>query len=60
MKLLPILTLACATSLMAQSYFVKGSANPKPHEVTAMQELNDYLAKRIDGKLTIGGKSPVT
>ncbi len=45
---------------MAQSYFVKGPANPKPHEATAMQELTYYLAKRIDGKLTIGGASPVT
>ena len=60
MKLLPIITLACASSLLAQSYLIKGPASPKPHEATAMQELSDYLAKRINGKLTIGGKSPVT
>ncbi len=60
MKLLPILTMVCATSLMAQSYFIKGPANPKPQELTAVKELTDYLARRIDGKLTIGGASPVT
>ncbi len=60
MKLISTMTMLCACSLMAQSYFVKGPANPKPHEATAMKELADYLAKRIDGKLTIGGASPVT
>ena len=38
----------CATSLMAQSYFIKGPAEPKPHEATAIKELGEYLAKRID------------
>ncbi len=52
--------MVCATSLMAQSYFIKGPANPKPQELTAVKELADYLARRIDGKLTIGGASPVT
>ena len=60
MKLLPLLTIACAGSLMAQSYFIKGPAAPKAHENTAIKELTDYLSKRIDGKLTIGGKSPIT
>ena len=60
MKLLPILTMVCATSLMAQSYFIKGPETPKPYELTAIKELTDYLAKRINGKLTIGGKSPIT
>ena len=60
MKLISAMTILCACSLMAQSYFVKGPANPKPYETTAIQELTDYLAKRIDGKLTIGGASPVT
>jgi hypothetical protein len=49
-----------ATSVMAQPYFLKGPANPKPQELTAVKELADYLARRIDGKLTIGGASPVT
>ncbi len=60
MKLISAMTILCACSLMAQSYFIKGPANPKQHEATAMQELTDYLAKRIEGKLTIGGASPVT
>ena len=60
MKLLPLLTIVCAGSLMAQSYFIKGPAEPKPHEITAIKELTDYLSKRIDGTLTIGGKSPIT
>ncbi|MBO4344577.1 MAG: hypothetical protein J5833_02405, partial [Victivallales bacterium] len=60
MKKLPILTMLCATTLMAQSYFIKGPAEPKPHEATAIKELGEYLARRIDGKLTIGGASPIT
>ena len=60
MRLLSIITLACAGTLLAQSYAVKGPASPKPHESTAMKELTDYLARRINGKLTIGGASPVT
>ncbi|MBO4344444.1 MAG: DUF4838 domain-containing protein [Victivallales bacterium] len=60
MRLLSIITLACAGALLAQSYAVKGPASPKPHESTAMKELTDYLARRINGKLTIGGASPVT
>ena len=44
--------------MMAQSFVVKGPANPKPYEQTAIQEMNDYLAKRIGGhKLVIGGKA---
>ena len=60
MKLIQTLTILCACSLMAQSYCIKGPANPKPQEQTAIQELTVYLAKRIDGTLSIGGKSPVT
>ncbi len=52
--------LAGSATLMAQSYFIKGPEVPKPYETTAIQELTDYLAKRIDGKLVIGGKSPIT
>ena len=58
---LSIMLLLSAASLMAQSYFVKGPANPKPYEATAIKEMQDYLAKRIGGnKLVIGGKTPVT
>ena len=60
MKLSTIISMTCAGALMAQSYSIKGPAAPKPHEANAVKELGDYLAKRIDGKLTIGGKSPVT
>ena len=60
MKLMPLLTLAFAGSLVAQSYFIKGPESPKPYEAMAIKELAEYLAKRIDGKLTIGGTSPVT
>ncbi|MBQ7650571.1 MAG: DUF4838 domain-containing protein [Victivallales bacterium] len=55
-----ICTLACASTLLAQSYTIKGPASPKPYECTAIKELADYLARRINGKLEIGGASPVT
>ncbi|MBQ7652525.1 MAG: DUF4838 domain-containing protein [Victivallales bacterium] len=60
MKPSTLLCMTCAGVLMAQSYTIKGPDAPKPHEANAMKELGDYLAKRIDGKLTIDGKSPVT
>ena len=34
--------------MMAQSYFIKGPEVPKPQEKTAIQEMTDYLARRID------------
>ncbi|MBR3652013.1 MAG: DUF4838 domain-containing protein [Victivallales bacterium] len=47
--------------MMAQSYFIKGPEVPKPSEKTAIQEMTDYLARRIGNKtLSIGGKTPVT
>ncbi|MBO7090486.1 MAG: hypothetical protein J6W23_01785, partial [Victivallales bacterium] len=47
--------------MMAQSYFIKGPENPKPSERTAIQEMTEYLARRIGDKtLSIGGKTPVT
>ena len=55
-----LLTLCCALPLFAQEYRIVGPENPKPHEVTAVQELTEYLGKRIKGRLEIGGKSPVT
>ncbi len=60
MKLVTIIAIASTVALMAQSYHIKGPETPKPHERTAIKEIKDYLAKRIDGSLTIGGASPVT
>ena len=45
MKLMPLLTLAFAGSLVAQSYFIKGPESPKPYEAMAIKELAEYLAK---------------
>ena len=50
---------ACMAALMAQPYSIKGPSSPKPYEASAMTELGDYLAKRIDGTLTVGGRSAV-
>ncbi len=55
-----LLLLLCAIPLFAQDYKIVGPENPKPYEATAMQELTDYLGKRVKGKLEIGGKSLVT
>ena len=44
---------------MAQPYKVVGPRGPLPHEATAVQELQDYLARRIKGKLTIGGQQGI-
>lgn len=52
--------LTLSGGLLAQTYTIKGPDNPLPHEKTAVKELTDYLARRINGTLTIGGKSPVT
>ncbi len=60
MKLSSVLFMASTVAILAQSYSVKGPENPKPYETTAIKELTDYLAKRINGKLVIGGKSPIT
>ena len=60
MKNLLSIALCCSCTLFAQAYRIEGPANPKPHEKTAMAELKEYLGKRIDGKLTIGGASDVT
>ena len=57
-RLFTSLMLAIA-NVYAQSYTINGPDAPKPYEANAMKELGDYLAKRIDGTLTIGGKSPV-
>ncbi len=58
-KLLSIV-MCCTAALFAQNFKIVGPANPKPHEQTAMDELKEYLGKKIDGKLTIGGASDIT
>ena len=56
-----IALLGMPSLMMAQSYFIKGPEVPKPQEKTAIQEMTDYLARRIGDKtLSIGGKTPVT
>ncbi|MBQ7651136.1 MAG: hypothetical protein IJS15_09265, partial [Victivallales bacterium] len=55
-----LILLCCTLPLLAQEYTIVGPENPNPHEVTAVQELTEYLAKRIKGRVEIGGKSPVT
>ena len=53
------LMMALAVVVHAQSYSIKGPSSPKPYEANAAKELGDYLAKRIDGTLSVGGKTPV-
>ncbi|MBQ7651281.1 MAG: DUF4838 domain-containing protein [Victivallales bacterium] len=60
MKRLLLIVACCSCVLFAQGYKIEGPANPKPYERTAMEELKEYLGKRIEGKLTIGGVSNVT
>ena len=60
MRKTTLICLAVAAVVYAQSYTINGPSTPKPYEATAMKELGDYFAKRIDGTLTVGGKSPVT
>ena len=55
-----LLILCCSLPLLAQEYRIVGPENPKPHEVTAVKELTEHLAKRVKGKLEIDGRSPVT
>ncbi len=59
MRTLSALFFVISTAIYAQSYAIKGPAAPKPYEANAVKELGDYLAKRIDGTLTVGGYSPV-
>ena len=55
-----LFSVICAGSLFAQSYFIYGPKQAKPHEETAVKELKGYLERRIDGRLEIGGRSPIT
>ncbi len=60
MKTTIAISLLCAAALFAQNYRIVGPKEPKPHEATAIKELTEYLAKRVKGDLTIGGKKGVT
>ena len=51
--------MALAVAVHAQNYEILGPTAVKPYEANAMKELGDYLAKRIDGTLKVGGLSPV-
>lgn len=44
------------------AYTIKGPESPKPWEKTAVEELTNYLARRVAGgaKVTVGGSSAVT
>lgn len=50
----------CAISCLAKNYTISGPSAPKASEATALKELGDYLDKRIDGTLEIGGSKTVT
>ena len=60
MKTTFAISFLCAAALFAQNYRIVGPAMPKPHEATAIKDLTEYLAKRVKGDLTIGGKKSVT
>ena len=51
-----MLLTACVAVACAQGYRISGPESPKPYEITAIRELGDYLARRVKGELTIGGK----
>ena len=56
-----ILCILCAIALVnAQEYRIKGPAEPKPYEATAVTEMTEYLGRRISGNLSVDGKSPIT
>lgn len=59
MKKLLVILLGTVGTLLAQSYVIDGPFQPAPQEETAIRELTEYLQKRVHGKLTIGGESPV-
>ncbi len=59
MKTTLAISFLCATALFAQNYKIVGPAEPKPHESTAIKDLTEYLAKRVKGDLTIGGRKGV-
>lgn len=50
------LSLACTATALGQTYTVEGPAEPLPHEATAVKDLREYLARRVKGDVTIGGK----
>lgn len=58
-RIMSVISLMCATSLMSQTYRIEGPLKPLPHELTAMKELKEYLARRVKGTLSVGGRHSV-
>ena len=56
---LTVIALACCCSAGPAPYEVTGPDAPKPHECTATNELSAYLAKRVAGRLRVGGKDNI-
>lgn len=54
-----LMLLSCMATALGQTYTVVGPPEPLPHEVTAVNELRDYLARRVKGDVTIAGKRNV-
>ena len=52
-------SLFCAALLSASGYTIVGPESPKPYETTAIKELTEYLAKRVKGELTVGGRTDI-
>ena len=57
--LIGVVVLMTAGAALAAPYEVAGPEAPKPHECTATNELSAYLAKRVAGKLRVGGKDGI-
>ncbi|MBT3377975.1 MAG: DUF4838 domain-containing protein [Lentisphaerae bacterium] len=51
--------LPCLAVATGQTYRVVGPREALPHESTAVKELQDYLARRVKGDVTIGGRRNV-
>ena len=60
MKKALAISMLLTAALFAQNYKIVGPSKPKPHEATAIKDLTEYLAKRVKGDLTIGGKKNIT
>ncbi len=54
------ISLCVAVFVSAQEYRIKGPSEPKPYEATAVQEMTEYLGRRISGNLSVDGQSPIT
>jgi Domain of unknown function (DUF4838) len=54
LKLLTFILIGLSTIVQGKNFAVKGPDNPKPHEKTAVKELNQYLSK-VAKKITVDG-----